>query len=146
MARKVGEVRRVLVASPAYLAARGEPKAPADLEAHDTILGALWSGAPEWRFGAEDRATVVRLTPRLLVNDAEAVLYRNARRSRDRAAAVISGGRRSGGGNAGAADGRFRARTAARSTGHAERGAPNPEAARVSRSRCRRSARVAGNS
>src|SRR6202789_892610 len=75
VARKVGEVRRVLVASPAYLAARGEPKTPADLEAHDTIFGALWSGAPEWRFGAADRATVVRLSPRLLVNDAEAVLY-----------------------------------------------------------------------
>jgi DNA-binding transcriptional LysR family regulator len=54
VARKVGEVRRVLVASPAYLAARGEPKTPADLEAHDTIFGSLWSGAPEWGFGAED--------------------------------------------------------------------------------------------
>ena len=75
VARKVGEVRQVLVASPAYLAARGEPRTPADLEAHDTIFGSLWSGVPEWRFGAEDRATVVRLSPRLLVNDAEAVLY-----------------------------------------------------------------------
>jgi DNA-binding transcriptional LysR family regulator len=75
VARKVGEVRRVLVASPAYLAARGKPETPADLEAHDTIFGALWSGAPEWRFGSADRATVVRLSPRLLVNDAEAVLY-----------------------------------------------------------------------
>jgi DNA-binding transcriptional LysR family regulator len=75
VARKVGEVRRVLVASPAYLAARGEPKTPGELEAHDTIFGSLWTGAPEWRFGAEDRATVVRLSPRLLVNDAEAVLY-----------------------------------------------------------------------
>ena len=61
VARKVGEVERVLVASPAYLAARGEPKTPADLETHDTIFGSHWSGAPEWRFGAEDSATVVRL-------------------------------------------------------------------------------------
>src|ERR1700677_3703544 len=54
VARKGGEGPGVLVAGPGHLAARG---------------------APEWRFGAEDRATVVRLSPRLLVNDAEAVLY-----------------------------------------------------------------------
>jgi DNA-binding transcriptional LysR family regulator len=74
VARKVGEVRRVLIASPAYLAARGEPKRPADLEAHDTIFGAVWSGAPEWRFGTAERASLVRLSPRFMVNDVEAVL------------------------------------------------------------------------
>jgi DNA-binding transcriptional LysR family regulator len=138
VARKVGEVRRVLVASPAYLAARGAPKTPTDLEAHDTILGALWSGAPEWRFGAEDRATVVRLTPRLLVNDAEAVLY--ATRAGRGIARLLSYQ---------AADD-LAAGTLARlmvdfepeplpvSTNHPERGASNPEAARVSRSRHRR--------
>jgi DNA-binding transcriptional LysR family regulator len=74
VARRVGEVRRVLVASPAYLAARGTPKKPADLAAHDTILGSARAEASEWRFGAAKSTTVVRLSPRLLCNDIEARL------------------------------------------------------------------------
>jgi DNA-binding transcriptional LysR family regulator len=74
VARRVGEVRRVLVASPAYLAARGTPRKPADLPAHDTILGTARGEASEWRFGTVKRATVVRLSPRLLVDDIEARL------------------------------------------------------------------------
>src|SRR5215469_13820000 len=37
VARQVGEMRRIVVASPAYLKARGEPKRPADIASHDTI-------------------------------------------------------------------------------------------------------------
>jgi DNA-binding transcriptional LysR family regulator len=74
VARRVGEVRQVLVASPAYLAARGTPRKPTDLAAHDTILGTARGEASEWRFGTAKRATVVRLSPRLLVNDIEARL------------------------------------------------------------------------
>jgi DNA-binding transcriptional LysR family regulator len=74
MARRVGEVRRVLVASPGYLARRGTPSNPADLRAHDTILGTARGAASEWRFGAAKRSTVVRLSPRLLVDDVEARL------------------------------------------------------------------------
>lgn len=74
MARRVGEVRRILVASPAYLAQRGTPKKPADLAAHDTILGTARAEASEWRFGGPKRTIVVRLSPRLLVNDIEARL------------------------------------------------------------------------
>lgn len=74
MARRVGEVRRVLIASPAYLAQRGTPRKPAELAAHDTILGTAPAEASEWRFGQAKRTTVVRLSPRLLVNDIEAQL------------------------------------------------------------------------
>jgi DNA-binding transcriptional LysR family regulator len=74
LARRVGEVRSVLVASPDYLARRGQPKKPADLAAHDTILGTAPLEASEWRFGAPKRSTVVRLSARLLVNDIEARL------------------------------------------------------------------------
>lgn len=70
-ARCVGEVRRILVASPAYLAARGIPKKPADLAVHDTILGTSRSQPSEWRFGPPKHRSVVRLSPRLLVNDLE---------------------------------------------------------------------------
>lgn len=74
IARRVGEVRRILVASPAYLARRGTPKKPADLAAHDTILGIATSEPSEWRFGPPKRTTSVRLSPRLLVNETEARL------------------------------------------------------------------------
>ncbi|MER2264973.1 LysR family transcriptional regulator [Methylobacterium oxalidis] len=74
LARRVGAVRRVLVASPAYLAARGLPRRPADLAAHDTVFGAPRTEAREWRFGTGRRATAVRLAPRLLVNEVEAQL------------------------------------------------------------------------
>jgi DNA-binding transcriptional LysR family regulator len=71
LARRVGEVRRILVASPAYLAKRGTPRKPADLATHDTIFGTTRSEPSEWRFGQPKRTTVVRLSPRLLVNEVE---------------------------------------------------------------------------
>jgi DNA-binding transcriptional LysR family regulator len=74
LVRRVGTVRRVLVASPGYLADRGTPRTPADLAGHDTIFGTTRSGALEWRFGTAGRGTVVRLSPRLLINAVEAQL------------------------------------------------------------------------
>ena len=68
--RRVGQVRRILVASPDYLAARGVPQKPGDLAVHDTILGQIRSGPLEWLFGR----TRVRLAPRLIVNEVEAAL------------------------------------------------------------------------
>jgi DNA-binding transcriptional LysR family regulator len=74
VARQVGSVRRVVVASRAYLARRGVPRTPADLARHDTIFGMARSPAREWRFGPRRRVSVVRLSPRLLVDDIEAQL------------------------------------------------------------------------
>jgi len=74
LVRRVGAVRRVLVASPGYLAVRGTPKSPADLAGHDTIFGTSRSGPMDWSFGPSGRATVVRLSPRLLINEVEAQL------------------------------------------------------------------------
>ncbi len=72
VARQVGSVRRVVVASPRYLAVRGIPKVPSDLAKHDTIFGMVRSSAREWRFGQNKRGAIVRLSPRLLVDDVEA--------------------------------------------------------------------------
>jgi DNA-binding transcriptional LysR family regulator len=72
--RHVGDVRRVLVASPAYLARRGVPRTPPELTAHDTIFGMARSPAREWRFGRAPAGASVRLAPRLLVDDVEAQL------------------------------------------------------------------------
>jgi DNA-binding transcriptional LysR family regulator len=74
MVRRVGSVRRVLVASPGYLAAHGTPKVPADLTGHTTVVAFSRGGLLEWRFRDGERDRVVRLTPRLLVNDIEAML------------------------------------------------------------------------
>src|SRR5277367_2018674 len=37
VARHVGDMRRIMVASPGYLKSRGEPKRPQDVTTHDTI-------------------------------------------------------------------------------------------------------------
>ena len=73
-ARRVGAVRRIVVASPAYLSANGEPTEPGDLGRHATIVASSFSGPLEWRFQEHERERIVRLTPRLLVNDIEAML------------------------------------------------------------------------
>ncbi len=74
IAKRVGEVRRILVASPHYLRTRGTPKKPADLVAHDTIASFARSEASEWRFGPPKRPSIVRISPRLVVNETEARL------------------------------------------------------------------------
>jgi len=74
LARRVGAVRRVTIAAPAYLAQRGEPATPADLADHDIVLTTVVSAAPEWRFEAGGRPRAVRLDPRLRINDVEAAL------------------------------------------------------------------------
>jgi DNA-binding transcriptional LysR family regulator len=51
IARRVGETRRVFVASPAYLAAHGGPPAhPADLARYELVSFAPLFGTGEWRF------------------------------------------------------------------------------------------------
>jgi DNA-binding transcriptional LysR family regulator len=71
----VGHVRRVVCASPAYLAARGQPETPADLAHHDVILVSGVRPAMErWSFGEGKHATSVALDPRLVVNTVQAAL------------------------------------------------------------------------
>ncbi|SFC70329.1 LysR family transcriptional regulator [Massilia yuzhufengensis] len=74
VARKLGVVRRVTVASPAYLARRGEPATPEALAGHELILTTTVRGLPEWRYQAGAREHIVRFTPRLQLNDVEGVL------------------------------------------------------------------------
>ena len=68
-------VRRVLVASPDYLAHRGAPKTPAEIAEHEIIFGRTRPGPREWRFGRGRGAAIVRLAPRLTIHDVEGVLY-----------------------------------------------------------------------
>ncbi len=75
VARRVGQVRRVLVASPAYLGKRGTPRTPADLADHDLIYTAARPGPVEWRFRQAGREHALRLVPRLSVNQIDAALF-----------------------------------------------------------------------
>jgi len=66
---KLGEVRRVLVASPSYLEKHGAPRTPADLRAHSIVAFTGVSATDEWRFGDAERSTV-QVKPRLVINTA----------------------------------------------------------------------------
>jgi DNA-binding transcriptional LysR family regulator len=74
VARHVGEMRRIVVASPAYLKAHGEPKAPAAITAHDTIQFGAMTAAPDWRFVEQGREVRVACTPRFATNSADAAI------------------------------------------------------------------------
>jgi DNA-binding transcriptional LysR family regulator len=72
VARHVGDMRRIIVASPGYLKSRGEPRRPQDISAHDTIQLGANSASTDWRF--VDSGSEVRLnnSPRLSTNSADA--------------------------------------------------------------------------
>src|SRR6201991_2781331 len=50
IAVRIGEFRRVMCASPAYLKSRGMPKSPRDLSAHDCISNPEIQAPGAWRF------------------------------------------------------------------------------------------------
>jgi DNA-binding transcriptional LysR family regulator len=69
---RVGSVRRGLYASPAYLAAHGEPKVPRDLAQHTCVtVTAVTTNPTRWTFRRGRRAISVTIAPRLTVNMAE---------------------------------------------------------------------------
>lgn len=74
VARRVGEVRRVMVASPDYLAKRGAPEHPTELKLHSVIGFTGLMANREWRFVEGDKAGQVSLRPRLEINDAAAAI------------------------------------------------------------------------
>lgn len=67
IARRLARSRRLLVASPAYLAAHGTPASLTDLERHRGVLYANRSG--DWRFAVGSAWSVVRPTTALRVNN-----------------------------------------------------------------------------
>jgi DNA-binding transcriptional LysR family regulator len=74
VARHVGDMRRITVASPEYLKSRGEPKRPQDIVAHDTIRFGANSGLTEWRFADNGNDFRLNHTPRLSTNTADAAI------------------------------------------------------------------------
>ena len=74
VARQVGEMRRIVVASPAYLKARGEPKSLAAIASHDTIQFGSAAGVADWRFVEAGREIRIDCTPRFSTNSSDAAL------------------------------------------------------------------------
>ncbi|MGE0723449.1 MAG: LysR substrate-binding domain-containing protein, partial [Alphaproteobacteria bacterium] len=74
IATRVGAVRRVTVASPAYLRRHGTPATPADLEAHAIVVGAAAPMIQRWQFAVGGRTVVPAIRPRLIVSTAEAAI------------------------------------------------------------------------
>jgi DNA-binding transcriptional LysR family regulator len=74
VARRVGAIRRVLCASPSYLAERGTPKQPADLAAHDCITFEGMTAPESWTLPSGTSETTVAIRSRLVVNTAEAAI------------------------------------------------------------------------
>ena len=64
-ATRVGRVRRVLVASPAYLKAHGAPQRPEALVDHCIVLASAVTPVPEWRFSEAGKPLLQRLHARM---------------------------------------------------------------------------------
>jgi len=74
VARHVGQMRRIVVASAGYLKLRGEPKRPADLTAHDTIQFGAMTATPDWRFMEDGHEIRITPTPRFTSNSSDAAI------------------------------------------------------------------------
>ncbi|HKH01843.1 MAG TPA: LysR family transcriptional regulator [Bradyrhizobium sp.] len=74
VARRVGEMRRIVVASSRYLKQRGTPAAPKAIASHDTIQFGAATASPDWRFVDDGREIRINCTPRFLTNSADAAI------------------------------------------------------------------------
>ncbi|RWC28994.1 MAG: LysR family transcriptional regulator [Mesorhizobium sp.] len=70
----VGAIRRVVCASPAYLAEHGTPATPQDLKTHSCITFEGLASASTWSFTKGKAEIPVRVRSRLQVNTAEAAI------------------------------------------------------------------------
>ncbi|MDF1750228.1 MAG: LysR substrate-binding domain-containing protein [Alphaproteobacteria bacterium] len=71
---RVGAVRPVVFASPDYLAKNGTPKTPSDLATHQIIQAGNSENPPAWLFQKNGTRLSARVTPRITVNDNQAVI------------------------------------------------------------------------
>ena len=70
----VGQVRRMFVASPDYLARAGMPGSPDELGAHRTIVASGSSAPTDWRFMVNGQASAAGIRPRLTTTSNEAAI------------------------------------------------------------------------
>ncbi|MBS7543043.1 LysR family transcriptional regulator [Ancylobacter oerskovii] len=68
-ASRLGEAEYGMFASPGYLADRGAPRRPRDLDGHDTVVFGAAGHAVELEVRRGSDCEILRLAPRLLVNN-----------------------------------------------------------------------------
>jgi DNA-binding transcriptional LysR family regulator len=73
-ARRLAIGARLLVAASGYVAARGEPRTPAELLAHDCIFGPGPASRRSWAFLCDGAAVSVELEPRINVDSGEGMM------------------------------------------------------------------------
>ncbi|MEO9080314.1 MAG: LysR family transcriptional regulator [Rhodanobacter sp.] len=75
IARKIGYLHNVVLASPEYLRRHGAPTAIDDLKNHRCINYVYPNGRPrQWQFDTPEGAALVDIDAHMLINDAESVL------------------------------------------------------------------------
>jgi DNA-binding transcriptional LysR family regulator len=74
VARHIGDMRRLTVASPDYLKRRGVPQTPRDLAGHDLIQFTSTSSLSDWRFVDNGKDVRVPRTSRFATNSADAAI------------------------------------------------------------------------
>src|SRR5262245_62153521 len=72
IAVRLGTTRRMVCASPAYLAAHGTPRTPDDLAGHHCITYTGFMSHEVWTFFKDKTAVAVPVHARLVVGSAEA--------------------------------------------------------------------------
>lgn len=71
---RIGSVRQVVCASPAYLQVHGSPQRPEDLLIHSLITSTAGSMNFEWKFESSQGSQALRLQPRLTVTNNDAAI------------------------------------------------------------------------
>ncbi len=74
VARRVGEFRRVVCASPGYFKREGMPRVPADLSRYGCLVYSSLVDADRWRFLVDGREVAVPVTARLRSNNQDVLL------------------------------------------------------------------------
>ena len=73
IARQIGQGRRLVCASPSYLARAGAPEVPEDLAGHDCLTFRTHPGTNAWRFRGADGEREVRVSGGLFADDGQAL-------------------------------------------------------------------------
>jgi DNA-binding transcriptional LysR family regulator len=74
VARRLGEIRRMLVGAPTYLRKSGRPKHPSDLTGHDCLLFTYLAEPETWRFRENGRTLGVPVHGKLRADNQDVIL------------------------------------------------------------------------
>lgn len=72
-AHRLARARRIVVGTPAYFERAGEPKVPAELMVHHTVIHARGSGGDVWLFSKDGTDVSITVGSRLRISAAEGV-------------------------------------------------------------------------